>query len=433
MKAQLKRIIADFHQAPLPDFQPRNLDVPLDMGKLIILIGPRRAGKTFFLFQLMHGLEKSGVARQEMLYINFEDERLDLEGGNDLIFDAYRELYPDQDLARVYLFFDEIQELTNWEKFVRRVMDGISRRIVVTGSNSRLLSREIATSLRGRGISFEILPLSFAEYLRFIGLQAHPPVSSKDRAMVGRAFEDYCFWGGYPELMTVDQRFKSQVLQEYFNVMLYRDLVERYKISDPALLKYLLKRLISSFTKEFSVNKLYFDLKSRGFSVGKDSLYRMMDQVFDIYMLAKVERYDPSVIKREMSNKKIYLFDNGLATALNSSLSEDRGKLLENVVYRHLREKTLEIYFGRNGWECDFVAFFHDSEPLLVQVTARLDNSNLTREIKGLESARKLTGTGQALLLVESIDPGVGVPEWIRVATVADWLLDPEDVLSSQF
>jgi len=372
----------------------------------------------------MHGLEKSGVARQEMLYINFEDERLDLEGENDLIFDAYRELYPDQDLAGVYLFFDEIQELPGWEKFVRRVMDGISRRIVVTGSNSRLLSREIATSLRGRGMSFEILPLSFAEYLGFLGLPAHPPVSSKDRALAGRAFEEYCLWGGYPELVGIDQRFKAQVLQEYFNVMLYRDLVERYKISDSALLKYLLKRLISSFTKEFSVNKLYNDLKSRGFSVGKDTLYRMMDQVFDVYMLARVERYDPSVIKREMSNKKIYLYDNGLATALNFALSEDRGKLLENVVYRHLREKTLDIYFGRNGWECDFVAFLHDRKPLLVQVTARLDSNNLAREIKGLESAGKLAKTGQALLLAENIQPGLDVPQWIRVALVADWLLE---------
>ena len=398
--------------------------MPLDLGKIIIIVGPRRAGKTFYLFQLMDGLKKSGVSSQEILYINFEDERLDLEGENDLIFDAYRELYPTQDLSRVYLFLDEIQELPDWEKFVRRVMDTISRRIVVTGSNSRLLSKEIATSLRGRGITFEILPLSFVEYLGFLGLPAHSPVSSKAKALVGRAFEEYCTWGGYPELVKIDQRFKAQVLQEYFNVMFYRDLVERYRISDPALLKYLLKRLISSFTKEFSVNKLYNDLKSRGFSVGKDSLYRMMDEVFDIYMLARMERYDPSVIRREMSNKKIYLYDNGLATALNYSLSEDRGKLLENLVFRHLWEKTHEIYFVRNGWECDFIAFPYGKEALLVQVTSRLDNNNLAREVKGLEAARKLAGPSQALLLTESIQTGLDIPEWIRVASVVDWLLE---------
>lgn len=423
MKSQIKRIIADFHQTPLPDFCPRDLEVPLDLGKIVIIVGPRRAGKTFYLFQLMSELEKMGIARQKMLYINFEDERLELDGANDLIFDAYRELYPDQDLSQVYLFFDEIQELPKWEKFVRRVLDTISRHIFLTGSNSRLLAREIGTSLRGRGLSFEILPLSFSEYLKFQNIPPRPPVSSKERALVGRAFEDYCLWGGYPELVEVGERFKVQVLQEYFNVMFYRDLVERYRISDPAVLKYVLKRLIGSFTKEFSVHKLFNDLKSRGFSIGKDSLYRIMDQVFDIYMLARTERYDPSVVRREMSNKKVYLYDNGLATALHYSFAEDRGKRLENVVFRHLREKTHEIYFLRNDWECDFLAFFQNRNPLVVQVAATLDHTNAAREIKGLEAAKRRVTEGQALLLAESVQPGLDIPEWIQTPSVVDWLL----------
>lgn len=423
MKEQIKRIVADFHQMPLPDFRRRSLEVPLDLGKIISIVGPRRAGKTFYLFQLMSDLMRRGVDRQAILYLNFEDERLDLEGKNDLIFDAYRELYPERDLSRVYLFFDEIQELPGWEKFVRRVLDGISSHIFLTGSNSRLLSQEIATALRGRGLSFEILPLSFAEYLQFQDLPCRPPVSSKERALVGRAFEQYCFWGGYPELLDVDERFKAQVLQEYFNVMFYRDLVERFRVSDPAVLKYVLKRLIASFTKEFSVHKLYNDLKSRGFSIGKDSLYRTMDEVFAIYMLARVERYDPSVVRREMSNRKVYLYDNGLASALHFSFAEDRGKLLENMVFRHLREKTHEIYFLRNGWECDFIARPMEKDPLLVQVTARLDETNLAREIRGLEAARKLLPQGRAILLAESLQPGLDIPGWIQTLSVMDWLL----------
>lgn len=423
MKDQLKRIIADFHHTPLPDFKRRSLEVPLDLGKIVTIVGPRRAGKTFYLFQLMSDLKTMGVNPQKMLYINFEDERLELEGQNDLIFDAYRELYPEQELSQVYLFFDEIQELPNWEKFVRRVLDGISRHIFLTGSNSRLLSQEIATSLRGRGLSFEILPLSFAEYLRFQDLPARPPVSSKEKALVGRAFEQYCFWGGYPELLEVDERFKAQVLQEYFNVMFYRDLVERFRVSDPSVLKIILKRLIGSFTKEFSVHKLYNDLKSRGFSIGKDSLYQMMDKVFDIYMLARIERYDPSVVRREMGNRKIYLYDNGLATALHYSFAEDRGKLLENLVFRHLREKTQEIYFLRNGWECDFIALPMAKNPFLVQVTARLEQTTLAREIKGLEAAGKSVPGGQTLLLAESIQPGLDIPDWVNTLSIVDWLL----------
>ncbi|MBV5268353.1 MAG: ATP-binding protein, partial [Burkholderiaceae bacterium] len=188
-------------------------------------------------------------------------------------------------------------------------------------SNAKLLSREIATSLRGRSLAFEILPLSFTEYLAFRDIPAGDLVSSQNRALIGNAFEQYCLWGGFPEVIGIDERFKAQVLQEYFNVMLYRDLVERYEIRDVAILKYLLKRLIGSFTKEFSVNKLYNDLKSRGFSIGKDTLYRMMEEIFAIYMLASIERYDPAVIKREMSNKKVYLYDNGFAAAMHYSFS----------------------------------------------------------------------------------------------------------------
>jgi len=423
MKATLKRLISDFHQSPLPAFRQRALDVPLNMGKIITLVGPRRAGKTFYLYQVMAGLESRGVARHEMLYINFEDERLELEGDNDLILDAYRELYPEQDLSRIHLFFDEIQELPKWEKFVRRVTDTISRHVFLTGSNSRLLSREIATSLRGRGISFEVLPLSFAEFLSFQDLPTDIPVSSKDRALVGRAFDQYCLWGGFPELVEMEDAFKAQVLQEYFNVMLYRDLVERCRIPDPGVLKYLLKRLIGSFTKEFSVNKLYNDLKSRGFSTSKDSLYRMMDDVFAIYMMARVERYDPAVVRRELSNKKVYLFDNGLASAMDYSFAEDRGKRLENLVFRHLRERTEDIYFLRNNWECDFVAFPAGSDPLIIQVTARLDQDNMAREVKGLAAARDHLPRAEALLLVESAQPGLELPEWIRIVPISEWLL----------
>ena len=425
MKTTIKRIIADFHQNFLPVFRRRELVVPLNLEKIVTIIGPRRAGKTYYLYQIMGELEKRGIARHQMLYLNFEDERLVLDGDNDLIFDAYRELYPDQDLAQVYVFFDEIQELPDWEKFVRRVADTISKHVFLTGSNAKLLSREIATSLRGRSLAYEILPLSFKEYLFFLNIPAGDLMSSQNRALIGNAFEQYCLWGGFPEVIGIDERFKAQVLQEYFNVMLYRDLVERYEIRDVAILKYLLKRLIGSFTKEFSVNKLYNDLKSKGFSIGKDTLYRMMEEIFAIYMLASIERYDPAVIRREMSNKKVYLYDNGFAAAMLYSFSEDRGKRLENVVFRHLRAQTEDIFFVRNGWECDFAVFPPGRSAQLLQVTDRLNSDNIGRELKGLVAGRQFIGDAEGLLLVDTIEPGLDVPPWIRVLSVQQWLLEP--------
>jgi len=154
--------------------------------------------------------------------------------------------------------------------------------------------------------------------------------------------------------------------------MLYRDLMERYEIRDLSILKYLIKRLIASFTKEFSVNKLYNDLKSRGIRIGKNSIYRLMDQIFSIYMVTSVEKLVPAVVKREMSNKKIYLYDNGIASAIRYAFSEDRGKFLENIVFTGIRNTTESIFFLKNGYECNFVIFPETEKPVLLQVTETL-------------------------------------------------------------
>lgn len=425
MKQILKTIIADFHSRPLPPFKPRQLQVPLELGKIVTIIGPRRAGKTWYFFQLMSALRAKGVKKTQFLYINFEDERLDLENNYDQIFNAYLELYPDQDLDNVYIFFDEIQEIPNWEKYVRRLYDTVSRRIFLTGSNAKMLSKEIATSLRGRSLSFEIMPLSFHEFLFFKGIDSEDRFSTKNRAKIESSFAEYLVWGGYPELVELETRFRPEVLQEYFHVMLYRDLMDRYGIRDASVLKYLIKRLIASFTKEFSVNKLYNDLKSRGIKIGKDSIYRLIDQILSVYMVTCVEKYDPSVLKREMSNRKIYLYDNGFASAIHFSISDDRGKLLENLVFTKLRTMGGDIHFLKNGYECDFVIFPKAKKPVFIQVTDLLNEDNFKREVKGLEMARKRIGNGHSLLIVSEITvPLEMLPEWVDVKPVTDWMLE---------
>jgi len=428
VKQVIKRIISDFHARPLPAFKPRHLEVPLNLGKIITIIGPRRAGKTWYFFQLISRLEQAGIKRQQILYLNFEDERLDFEGTSyDDILDAYLELYVDQELNNVYLFFDEIQEINNWEKFIRRLYDTVTRNIFLTGSNARMLSKEIATSLRGRSLSFEIMPLSFMEYLEFKGIDYHDRYSTRNRARIQNSFEEYLIWGGFPELVDIDTRFKPDILQEYFNVMLYRDLTERYSIRDVSILKYLIKRLIASFTKEFSVNKLYNDLKSRGLSIGKNSIYRITEQIFSVFLMTYIEKYDPSVVKREMSNRKIYLYDNGFASAINYIFSEDRGKLLENLVFSYLRSRTEEIFFLKNGWECDFVAFFKNKRPLLVQVTDHLTKDNVARELKGISRAQKRIKDARAIILTSEKKAQIdNMPDGIEVFHVMDWLMNVE-------
>jgi uncharacterized protein len=424
MKKIIKTIIKDFHLRSLPPFKLRHLKVPLDLGKIITIIGPRRAGKTYYLFQLIESLEKAGIKREQILYLNFEDERLDFDAGYDQILDAYLELYPDQKLDDLYIFFDEIQEIPEWEKYVRRLYDTISKKIFLTGSNANMLSKEIATSLRGRSLSFEIMPLSFPEFLSFQNIDPEDIYSTKNRAKIQRCFNEYLNWGGYPELVEMESRFKANTLQEYFNVMLYRDLMDRYEIRDLSILKYLIKRLIGSFTKEFSVNKLYNDLKSRGIKIGKDSIYKLMDQIFSIYMVTYVEKYDPAVVKREMSNKKIYLYDNGIASAVLYAFSEDRGKFLENLIFTGIRNSTEAIFFLKNGYECDFVVFPETKKPILIQVTETLKRDNFRREIKGLEKARKRIKNSKSLLITANkAVPSDMLPEWLEVQTAYEWLI----------
>ena len=164
MKEILKTIIRDFHTSDLPGFFDRAIDFSLDSNKIITLVGARRTGKTYCFYQIMKQLSEF-VPKQNMIYINFEDERLDLKASDlGLIIDSYYELYPEQ-RGELYFFFDEIQNVEGWEKFVRRIYDSVSKKIFITGSSSKLLSKEIASSLRGRSLSFEIFPFSFKEYL----------------------------------------------------------------------------------------------------------------------------------------------------------------------------------------------------------------------------------------------------------------------------
>lgn len=174
-KELLKTIIREFQTRDLPDIIPRDIVIPVNSGKIISLVGPRRSGKTYLLYQLIKGVADS-TSKENIVYINFEDERLDLTKYDlDVILQAYGELYPSANYKNTNFFFDEIQNVDGWEKFIRRVYDTISKKIFITGSNSKLLGDEIATSLRGRTIRYEVLPLSFREFLRFKNISFSNP------------------------------------------------------------------------------------------------------------------------------------------------------------------------------------------------------------------------------------------------------------------
>jgi len=414
-KEQLKQIIRDFHRSSNFDVKSRTLQPPVDTKKIITLIGVRRCGKTSILYDMINKLSKT-VDKTKMLFLNFEDERLELNSDElDLVLQAYMELYPEQNLRECYLFFDEIQNIPNWEKFIRRVYDTISKNIFITGSNSKLLSSEIATSLRGRTLSFKVFPLSFKEYLSFKDIEIDL-YSSKHLAHIKNAQETFLKNGSFPETLFLDEIYANQTLQEYFNVLLYKDLAQRYNITNTIALKFFLKRIIASSTKQISINKIYNELKSSGIKIGKNTLYDFLDYVQNIYLALTLQRYDKSLVNKELGEKKIYSIDIGLNNATEFKFSDNIGKALENAVFLELKRNNDEIYYYRSQKsECDFVISTKGKITNAIQVAYDMsDMDTKTREVKGLVEACKHFDLKTALIVTydsedEIIEDGIKI------------------------
>ena len=399
-KEQLKVIIRDFHLTDHFDVKPRKLQPPFDTGKIITLIGVRRCGKTSILYDMINRLSHR-MEKTKILFLNFEDERLDLKAEElDLVLQGFSELYPEQDLGECYFFFDEIQNISGWEKFVRRLYDTVSKNIFLTGSNSKLLSTEIATALRGRTLSFEVYPLSFAEYLSFKEI-AVDLYSSKSLAHMKNAQNSFLKEGAFPEILFLEDAYKNRVLQEYFNVLLYKDLAERYHITNTVALKFFLKRIIASSTKQISINKIYNEVKANGIKIGKNTLYDFLEYVQNIYLALTLQKYDNSLVNKELGEKKIYSIDIGLNNATEFKFSDDIGKSLENAVFLELKRRGSDVYYYRDGSsECDFVVHEKKSIVEALQVTFDMsDEDTKKRELKGLLNACKEFGLHRGFIV----------------------------------
>ena len=397
MKTIIKQIILDFHDRPLREIKERELSFTIDTKKIIVIVGPRRAWKSSYLFSIINKLVTWWKPINDIVYINFEDERLNLTK-EDLhyILDAYRELYPDKDLTNTYFFFDEIQNIGWWDLFIRRIHEEWYNHIFITWSNSKLLSKEIATSLRWRSIAYQLLPLSFKEYLSFKEINSIS-FSSREKALLLNNQDEYLNLWGFPELLEIPDDQKVMTLQEYFNTMLYRDIIERYKIKDPTLFKQFIKAIFQSVTKEYSVNKIANTLRSQGFSFDKNSIYSFIDYIEDIYFWMSVSKFESSFKKQSL--KKRYLFDNGFFEALSFNNDSDIWKKLENAVFVELfRRYWNHIFFLSNWSETDFV--IENKE--IYQVCHTLTEENKKREFQWCIDAMKKFWNKRSFLITSN-------------------------------
>lgn len=346
-------------------------EIDLNLPFALVISGARRCGKSTLLRQLIK-------KKNNFYYFNFEDPRTaafevnDFQKLNDIFIEEYGK-------ADCY-FFDEIQNAEKWELFVRQMLDK-KMHFVLTGSNASLLSKELGTRLTGRHLRFELFPFSFKEFLKL----------TKSDASKG-TFKAYLGSGGFPQYL---KNKRSEILHELLNDIITRDIVIRYKLRNPKIVKEIAVYLLTNIGKEFS----YRSLKET-FELGSTNTAIFLISCFDdSYLLFTVPRFSYSLKNQIRNHKKIYSVDNGLSAVNSTSFSEDNGRMLENLVFLHLRKNYKSIFYFREKYECDFLVGGKNKIIAAIQVCFDLNDDNRDREIKGLDEAMKKLNLKEGLIL----------------------------------
>ncbi len=427
MRKDVIKSLFAIKQSEIPfDVIERDTKLPIDRKKIITIPGVRRCGKSTLMEIAINTLVEKGVPKEYILWLGFDDERLRSMTSEELddVIASYMEMYPNIPIKDVYMFFDEIQLIKDWEYFILRVYKTYCKNIYVCGSNATMLSTELSSALRGYPLEYETYPLSFNEYCRFRGISTNSYLE-QDRAKLRIAFEEYNQESAFPEIvLTTSQSERLKLLHGYFDTMLLKDLVEHYKISNVSVVRYFVKRIMTNLTKPTSINAMYKDIKSQGLKVGKDDLYLWASYICDIFMFVRISKYDRSLIKEQKSLDKYYCIDNGIRGAVLLPQSNDNGKNLENTVFMQLNRAKLPSdkisYYQSNG-ECDFVLQRNDAVVQLIQVTWDMSDENTReREIGGILEASTATGCTN-LLIITKDEETVIVRESKQISVVPAW------------
>ncbi len=410
----------------------RDARLPVVPGKVHAVIGMRRAGKTTFLRQLLDE-RRAAVPPERAIYLSFDDDRLagvDVEQMGFLLEEYYRRHPSLRGREIVQWLFDEIQLVPGWERFVRRVLDSERVEIAVSGSSARMLSREVHTSLRGRGMATVIRPFSFREFLRHRGEEpAKEPRRWKpaERSLMEKRFREFLVEGGFPEAQGLPTGLRIELLQGYVDTVLFRDVVERYGISQVAALRWLVRQCLRNPARSFSVHRLHQDLKAQGHGVAKDAVHAMLGHLLDAFLLSAVPLATDSERKRNSNPRKLYPADPGLIKAFDASGRANLGHALETVVLNELERRGAEAGYLKtgDGLEVDFLARHPASGEELIQVCADPSApATLAREMRALTVAAKEHPRSKRRLLVLDRDAlaRVSAPG-VEVQPVYEWLL----------
>ena len=430
----IKTILAEWKGKNIPIIIPRDINLQdylnLKINKIIVLNGFRRVGKTYILYGLANELLNFN-SREEVIHINFEDERIPLktEFLSSLLPNA-EELFKQK---IKYLFLDELHNIPNWSKWLRRIYDNNDIRIFVSGSSSKMSENEIPTELRGRFLEIRIFPLSFKEFLKFKKIDIDFKVldySEKERSLILKSLTEYLTFGGLPEVVLIDENKKFELSQSYYSTVIKRDIVERYKLKNEESLKALIKLLLDS--KEYSISKSYNNLKSLGYEIGKSTLQKYISYIESSYFAFSLPIFSYKIKDQMQHPKKIYFIDNVFINSISTRFSNNFGRLYENIIAVELMRKRKECYYWKNmeKEEVDFVLKKDSKINQLIQVCYDISDSDTKkREIKALLKASKDLKC-KNLLIINQDYFGEEELEWfgikrkIRFIPLWKWLLD---------
>lgn len=415
----LKSVIAD-NQLEVPKYKviPRKFHFE-EFGNYVF-VGIRRAGKSFLLYQRMQQLLSQGVDWDEMLYINFEDERLVGMCADDLnlLLEIHLEMYG----KKPTLFLDEIQNIIGWEKFARRMAD-TKHRVYITGSNAKMLSADVQTTLGGRYITVDVYPYDFKEYLTANNVNLTPTslIATETKAEILRKFNDYFYFGGFPEGATLNA--KRDYLTSVYQKIYLGDIATRHSIDNTFALRILFKKVAESVKQPISFNRIANIVSSTGAKVGTTTVINYMEYAKDAWLISSIHNIASKLADKE-STPKYYFNDNGI---LNLFLLDGQTSLLENLVAitllrRYGREDA--VFFYNKNIEVDF--YLPDSATA-IQVCYSLDNSDGTyeREIGALIKLSKIIDCSRLLIITYSEERTIEVENiTIEVLPIWKWLLD---------
>ena len=392
-------------------------DYDLEENVNYCFVGIRRTGKSYMMYQQIHNLMNDGISSSQIVYVNFEDERLLEIGVDDLNTILELGIEFSGSKGKPYLFLDEIQNVDGWEKFVRRVAD-MKYRINITGSNSKMLSKEIASTLGGRFMIVNVFPYSFKEYLSANHIEniMVDQIGTKKRADIVSQYEQYVTYGAFPEL--VDIKNKRVFLNNIYQTVYLRDIITRNKITNDFAVRLILKKIAESVTKALSFNRLTNIVKSAGISIGKQTVINYVGHMLDSYLIFSLQNY-----ASKKTSPKYYFMDTGL---LGLMLLDCKTAQLENLVAVELirRYGFENVYFFENNIEVDF---YVPSENLAIQVSMQVldDVDTLERETRAFVKLNQFISDTKCLLITNSEETTLKCDDIeIDMIPAWKWLLD---------